>query len=81
MRSAAAAAAAAAGSPPIATTSMPAIDVGALFIGREEREGNNGSGVTTEEDDGASGSTLAISWRSRSANFGRGFSGGGSRRQ
>jgi hypothetical protein len=48
-----AAAAAAAGSPVIATTSMPAIDVGALFIGREEREGNNGSGVTTEDDDDA----------------------------
>ena len=34
----------------IATTSMPAIDAGALFIGREEQEGNDGSGVTMEDD-------------------------------
>jgi hypothetical protein len=34
-------------------TSMPAIDIGALFIGGEDREGNDGSGVTTESDDGA----------------------------
>jgi len=48
-----AAAAAAGGSPVIATTLMPAIDVGALFIGREEREGNDGSGVVTGDDDNA----------------------------
>ncbi len=36
-------------SPATATTSMPAIDIGALFIGWEDREGNDGSGVTMEE--------------------------------
>ena len=30
---------------------MPAIDIGALFIGREDRESNDGSGVATEDDD------------------------------
>jgi hypothetical protein len=30
---------------------MPGIDIGALFIGREDREGNDGSGVETEDDD------------------------------
>jgi hypothetical protein len=30
---------------------MPAIDIGALFIGREDREGNDGSGTVTEDDD------------------------------
>jgi hypothetical protein len=30
---------------------MPEIDIGALFIGREDREGDNGSGITTEDDD------------------------------
>ena len=30
---------------------MPGIDIGALFIGREDREGDNGSGVATEDDD------------------------------
>ena len=30
---------------------MPAIDIGALFIGREDREGNDGSSVATEDDD------------------------------
>ena len=34
-----------------ATTSMPAIDIGALFIGREDQEGNDGSGIATEDDD------------------------------
>jgi len=29
---------------------MPGIDIGALFIGRENREGNNGSGVAMEDD-------------------------------
>ena len=38
-------------SPATATTSMPAIDIGALFVGREDREGDDGSGVTTEDDD------------------------------
>jgi hypothetical protein len=31
--------------------SMPAIDIGALFIGREDREGDDGSGIATEDDD------------------------------
>jgi hypothetical protein len=30
---------------------MPAIDISALFIGQEDLEGNNGSGVATEDDD------------------------------
>ena len=30
---------------------MPAIDIGALYIGWEDREGDNGSGVLTEDDD------------------------------
>ena len=34
-----------------ATTSMPATNIGALFIGREDREGNNDSGVATKVDD------------------------------
>ena len=34
-----------------ATTSMPAIHIGALFIGQEDWEGNNGSGVAMEDDD------------------------------
>ena len=38
-------------SPATATTSMPAIDIGALFIGREDREGNDGSDIATEDDD------------------------------
>ena len=38
-------------SPATATTSMPAIDIGALFIGRKDREGNNSSGIATEDDD------------------------------
>jgi len=29
---------------------MPAINIGALFIGQEDREGNEGSGVATEDD-------------------------------
>ncbi len=44
---------AAAGSPATTTTSMSAIDIGALFIGREDREGDDGSGVTMEDDDEA----------------------------
>jgi hypothetical protein len=32
-------------------TSMPAIDIGALFIGREDQEGDDGSGIATEDDD------------------------------
>ena len=31
--------------------SMPAIDIGALFIEQEDWEGEDGSGVTTEDDD------------------------------
>jgi len=38
-------------SPATATASMPAIQIGVLFIGREDREGNDGSGVATEDDD------------------------------
>jgi hypothetical protein len=38
-------------SPVTATTSMPAINISALLIGREDREGNNGSGVAAEDDD------------------------------
>ena len=34
-----------------ATTLMPEINIGALFIGREDREGNNGSGVAAEDND------------------------------
>ena len=45
------AAATAVGSTVIATMSMPVIDIGALFIGREDREGDDGSGVATEDDD------------------------------
>ncbi len=29
---------------------MPAIDIGALFIGQEDWEGNNGCSVATEDD-------------------------------
>ena len=38
-------------SPATTTTSMPAIDIGALFIGREDREGEDGSGIVTEDED------------------------------
>ena len=48
---AAGAAATAVGSTAIATMLMPVIDIGALFIGREDREGDDGSGVETEDDD------------------------------
>ena len=30
---------------------MPAIHIGALFIGREDWKGDDGSGVATEDDD------------------------------
>jgi hypothetical protein len=30
---------------------MPAIHIGALFIGREDREGDDGRGIATEDDD------------------------------
>jgi hypothetical protein len=30
---------------------MPAIDIGALFIGQENWEGNGGSGIAKEDDD------------------------------
>jgi hypothetical protein len=45
------AAATAVGSTVIATMSMPVIDVGTLVIGWEDREGDDGSGVATEDDD------------------------------
>ena len=38
-------------SPATTTTSMPGIDIGALFIGREDWEGDDGSGIATEDDD------------------------------
>jgi len=38
-------------SPATATTWMPAIDIGTLFIGREDRKGTDGSGVAKEDDD------------------------------
>jgi hypothetical protein len=44
------AAAMAVGSTAIATMSMPVIDIDALFIGREDREGDDSSGVATEDD-------------------------------
>jgi hypothetical protein len=46
-------AATAVGSTAIATMSMPVtvINIGALFIGWEDQEGDNGSGVVTEDDD------------------------------
>jgi len=37
-------------SPATATTSMPAIHIGTLFIMREDWEGNEGSGIATEDD-------------------------------
>ena len=40
-----------AGSPAIGTMSMPTINIGALFIGWEEWEGNNARGVATEDND------------------------------
>ena len=40
-------------SPATATTSMPAINIGALFIGQEDQEGDDGSGFATENDDDA----------------------------
>jgi hypothetical protein len=45
------AAATAVGTTAIATMSMPVINIGALFIGREDQEGDDGSGVATEDDD------------------------------
>ena len=48
---AAGAAATAVGSTAIATMPMPVIDIVALFIGREDREGDDGSDVATEDDD------------------------------
>jgi hypothetical protein len=63
------AAATAVGSMAIATMSMPVFDIGALFIGREDREGDDGSGVATEDEedtDAEAGGTRA--WAGR---FGR----------
>ena len=71
-------------SPETATTSMPAIHIGALFIGREDWKGNDGSGIATEDDDDTDaevGGTCAIFWRSSSADFRKGISGGGGRQQ
>jgi hypothetical protein len=34
-----------------ATTLMPMIDIGTLFIGREDRGGSDGSGIAKEDDD------------------------------
>ena len=34
------------------TTPMPAINIGTLFSRQEDQEGNDGSGVVTEDDDG-----------------------------
>ena len=68
-------------SPATATTLMPAIDIGALFIGREDREGSDGSGIAKEDDDDTdveAGGRRAISWRSSSAD-GKGVLGGGER--
>jgi hypothetical protein len=48
---AAGAAVTAVGNTGIVMTSMPVIDIGTLFIGREDREGDDGSGVETEDDD------------------------------
>jgi hypothetical protein len=39
------------GSTAITTMSMPVIDIGVLFIGREDREGDDGCGAATEDDD------------------------------
>ena len=39
-------------SPATVTTLMPAIHIGALFIGREDREGDDSSSVAMEDDDG-----------------------------
>jgi hypothetical protein len=39
------------GSPATAKMLMPVIDIGTLFIGREDWEGDDGSGVATEDDD------------------------------
>ena len=45
------AAATAVGSTVITTMLMPVIDFGTLFIGWEDRKGDDGSGVATEDDD------------------------------
>ena len=65
-------------------TSMPAIDIGTLFIGqeREDREGDDGSGIATRMTTTLMrkrGGTCTISWRSSSADFGKGLLGGGGR--
>jgi hypothetical protein len=44
-------AATAVGSTVIVTMLMPVINIGVLFIGREDREGNDSSGAATEDDD------------------------------
>jgi hypothetical protein len=60
------AAATAMGSMAIATMSMPVFDIGALFIGREDRKGDVGSGVATEDEedtDAEAGGTRARAGR------------------
>jgi hypothetical protein len=69
------AAATAVGSTAIATMSMPAINIDALFIWREDREGDNGSGFAAEDDDDTDvevGGLRAL---------GQGILGGGGRQQ
>jgi hypothetical protein len=67
----ASATATAVGSTAIATMSMPVIDIGALFIGREDREGDDGSSVATEDDDDTDAEAGGV------RALGRGVSGGG----
>ena len=59
------------GSTVIATMSMPVIDIGALFIGQEDREGDDGSDVATEDDDDTDAEAGGV------RALGRGVSGGG----
>ena len=63
-------------SPVTTTMSMPAIDIGALFIGWEDWEGNDRSGIVTEDDDDTN-----PEWRLSSADFGKGVLEGGGRQQ
>jgi hypothetical protein len=68
---AAGAAATAVGSTAIATMSMPVIDIGALFIGREDREGDDGSGVMMEDDDDTDAEAGPRGTRAYAGHFGR----------
>ena len=52
---------------------MPEIHIGVLLIRREDWEGDDGSGVGMEDDEGSdaeAGGTRAISWRLSCADFG-----------